>query len=360
MREALDAAHAARLPDQNFVVGDRAGHIAWSVIGQVPRRVELDDQLPHSWADGTHGWRGMLMPAEIPEIVDPPDGRLWSANARVVGGSAYDVLGNGGYAGPERARAIHDDLFARNRFDEAALLGVATDTRAHVLDPWQALLLQTIDKSGGNRLAALRPFVADWGGRAEPASVGYRLVRDFRAQAIARIYAGLGAPVVGPDGAVAIGHNPDWPSLQLLAAQPAGLVPPPFRSWLALIANAAEAVVAGAGPNPAQYRWGARNHAGIFHALARAVPGLGWLTNPPDVEIGGDIYVPRVSVPGFGSSERMVVSPGHEDRAIFDMPAGQADNPLSPYYLAGEAAWVAGAATPLLPGAVKWRLRLVP
>ncbi len=361
VREALDAAHIARLPDQNFVVGDAAGHIGWTVIGQVPRRAGLNDQLPHSWADGTHGWRGTLGAAEIPEIIDPPDGRLWSANARMVGGDAYNTLGNGGYAGPARARAIHDDLFAHDRFDEAGLLAIATDTRAHALDPWQALLLHAIDApDAGGAVAALRPYVTAWGGRAEPGSVGYRLVRDFRLGAMTRIYAGLAARLAEPGGPVLMGRNADWPSLRLLAAQPPGLVPPPFRDWAALIDAAAVAVAKGAGPDPAHYTWGARNHTGIGHPLARAVPGLSWLTDPPEIAVPGDTLVPRVSVPGFGSSERIIVSPGHEDRAIFDMPAGQAGNPLSPYYGAGEQAWVDGAATPLLPGPAKWQLRLVP
>ena len=72
IREALDAAHSAGLPQENFVAGDSAGHIAWTIIGQVPRRVGLDDQMPHSWADGTHRWDGYLSPADIPEIIDPP------------------------------------------------------------------------------------------------------------------------------------------------------------------------------------------------------------------------------------------------------------------------------------------------
>jgi len=366
VREALDAAHTARLPDQNFVVGDAAGHIAWTVIGQVPRRVGLTDQLPHRWGDGTVGWRGYLAPGEIPEIIDPPDGRLWSANARVVGGAAYDALGNGGYAPPARARAIRDDLLAHDRFDEAGLLAIATDTRAHALDPWQALLLHAIDAhAGGFRLAALRPYVADWGGRAEPGSVGYRLVRDFRSEAITRIYAGLAARMTAPGGAVLMGRNADWPSLVLLATQPPALVPPPFRDWPGLIDAAAVAVADKAGEDAAggdlaHYTWGARNHTGIGHPIARAVPGLAWLTDPPDLPIPGDAIVPRVSVPGFGASERIVVSPGHEDRALFDMPVGQSDNPLSPYYLAGQRAWVEGVGTKLLPGAARWTMRLVP
>jgi penicillin amidase len=361
VRQALDAAHTAGLPDQNFVVGDSAGHIAWTVIGQVPRRVGLTDQLPHDWADGAHGWTGYLSAAEIPEIIDPPDGRLWSANARMVGGKAYETLGNGGYAGPARARAIHDDLFARQHFSEADMLAIATDDRAHPLDPWQAILLHAI--AADPHAAAMAPYVTAWGGRAVPDSVDYRLVRQFRGAAITRIYAGLaGTLAAAPGGAAPTGRNPDEPSLRLLAARPAALIPPPFKTWDALIQSALDAVRSDAEANAglAHYRWGVRNHTAIFHPLSHAVPLLHDLTDPPDVPLAGDTLVPRVAIPGFGASERIVMSPGHEDRAIFDMPAGQAGNPLSPYYGAGEQDWVDGAATPLLPGPAKWTLHLMP
>jgi penicillin amidase len=362
IRQALDAAHTAGLPDENFVAGDSQGHIAWTVIGQIPRREGLTDQLPHSWADGAHAWNGYLAAADIPEIVDPPDGRLWSANARVLGGAAYALLGNGGYASPDRARAIHDDLFTRTRFTEADLLAIATDARAHALDPWQALMHQAIAANLANpAIAALQTQVAVWGGQAIPDSAGYRLVREFRGALIRRIYAGLGAKLAAHlQDEVPLGRNPDWPSLRLLEARPPALVPPPFATWNALVTSALAETARNAGPNPAAYRWGGRNHTGIHHPLAAAIPGLSLLTDPPDVPVAGDVLVPRVAIPGFGASERFVVSPGHENQAIFDMPAGQSDNPLSPYYGAGEAAWVEGAATPLVPGVARWQLRLEP
>jgi penicillin amidase len=55
----------------------------------------------------------------------------------------------------------------------------------------------------------------------------------------------------------------------------------------------------------------------------------------------------------------MVVTPGHEERGIFNMPGGQSGHPLSPYFLAGHADWVAGKATPLLPGETKHMLTFV-
>jgi len=70
--------------------------------------------------------------------------------------------------------------------------------------------------------------------------------------------------------------------------------------------------------------------------------------------------MPRVQGPSFGASERFDISPGREDASIMHMPGGQADHPLSPFHGAGHEDWSHGRATPLLPGPLEHRLRLVP
>ncbi len=363
LNDALAAAHQAGLPQENLAVVDSAGHVAWTIIGQVPRRVGLNDQMPHSWADGTHGWKGFLAPEEIPAIIDPQNGRIWTANARVVGGEALEKLGDMGYADGQRAGRIRDDLNARQKFTEQDLLNIETDTRSTPLDSWQKLMLAAIDAHREN--AAMRPYVENWGGHAVPESVGYRLVRDFRTEAIKLIYSGLMAPVATMAGGdkVSAPHRVSWPVEQLLAAAPPNLVPTPYKSWNdvagAILANVA-ASVQHEGGGLADFTWGKQNHTGIHHPLAAFVPLLGLLTDPPDVPVAGDSIIPRVAVPGDGASERLVVSPGHEASGLFDMPVGQAANPLEPYFGAGEQDWVEGKGTPLLPGAEKWRLVLVP
>ncbi len=364
VREALDAAHRAGLPQQNFLVGDSDGHIAWTIIGQVPRRIGLDDQVPHSWADGTRRWDGYLAPSEIPEIIDPPSGRLWTANARVVGGHGLATLGDGGYAEGMRASRIRDDLAARPHFAEADLLAIETDDRAAMLDGWQRLLLAAIDAHAAEtRVAAMRPYVQDWGGKAVPGSVGYRLVEGFRKLAIRRVLGSLLHPVAATLGLDPVaGARAEWPVERLLTERPPSLVPPPYKDWDAvtgaILDGLADAVQDAGGLD--RFTWGAINHTGIHHPLARFVPLLGLLTDPPDHPEAGDSVVPRVAMPGFGASERLVVSPGHEAAGLFDMPAGEAGNPWAPYYLAGQEEWVAGTAGPLLPGAQRWRLVLAP
>ena len=97
------------------------------------------------------------------------------------------------------------------------------------------------------------------------------------------------------------------------------------------------------------------------HPLTRGLPRL--LTrfvDMPDTPLPGDEDSPRNQKPRHGASERLVVSPGHEEEGLFNMPGGQSGHPLSPYYRAGHEAWVRGDPTPLLPGNTQYRLQLTP
>jgi penicillin amidase len=150
----------------------------------------------------------------------------------------------------------------------------------------------------------------------------------------------------------------------LVHQQPKHLLDPAYADWHALLLAAAKQVVDELGKQPgglAARRWGERNRAAVNHPLARALPG--WLArfiDMPDEPLPGDGNLPRVAAPGFGASERLDVSPGHETRAIFHMPGGQSDNPLSPFFGAGHEDWVQGRPTPLLPGAPTHAMTLVP
>ena len=118
--------------------------------------------------------------------------------------------------------------------------------------------------------------------------------------------------------------------------------------------------LASAGPL-AERTWGERNTARICHPLAGALPSplRGPLCMPAD-PLPGDGNMPLVQAPGFGASERMVVSPGREADGIAHMPGGQSGHPMSPFWGAGHAAWVRGEASPFLPGEPAHALTLTP
>ncbi|MGH8115674.1 MAG: penicillin acylase family protein, partial [Rhodanobacteraceae bacterium] len=107
--------------------------------------------------------------------------------------------------------------------------------------------------------------------------------------------------------------------------------------------------------------WGRRNTAKIDNPLSVALPvWLAHFFDMPHDPLAGDNDMPHVLHPSFGASMRMDVQPGNEAHGILEMPTGQSDNPLSPWFGKGHEAWVHGKPTPLLPGPAMYHLTLQP
>ena len=364
----LDAAFAVAdrsgIPAQNLLVADRSGRIAWRLIGARPAR----DPACH--ADAAMQANCAPWPIrtnQAPALVDPPDHRLWTANGRVLDGAALAEAGDGGYDFGARAKQIRDGLFDRESFKESDLLAIQLDDRAVLMERWWKLLRQTVEHSDDPALKRLEAASRQWQGRASADSVSYRMARGFRGILMDNMEGALLAPAKEQLGEryippkLAQFEGVLWP---LLSERPPHLLPPPYESWDALLADSArqlEKDLAGQGPDLAQRSWGERNTAAICHPVSAALPSLfkRWLCMPAQ-PLAGDDNMPRVVGPKFGASERMVVSPGHEADGIVHMPGGQSGHPLSPFWGAGHDDWVEGRPTPFLPGKPAHSLSLSP
>ncbi|HZW60155.1 MAG TPA: penicillin acylase family protein [Woeseiaceae bacterium] len=366
--EALDIANRMGIPPQNFVAGDTAGNIGWTIAGQIPRRAAFDARLPADWS-AQNGWSGWLDANAYPRVVNPAGGRLWTANARVIDGAGLAAIGDGGYALGARAAQIRDDLLARDTFRPADMLAIQLDDRALFLQRWRDLLLVLLDAravEGHPQRAAFRRLVNDWIPRAVPASTGYRLVRRFHDEVRDDVFDMLMAPVRAAYDAevpLRISRQFEGPLWVLVNERPAHLVTADAGSWRTLLLRDVDRVLAALAPSggPLDARsWGERNTAAIRHPLSPGLPAVArWLDMPRDA-LPGDRDMPRVQAPAFGAAERFAVSPGDEAAGYLHMPAGQSGHPLSPYYADGHADWVNGRAAPFLPGASRHRLTLSP
>ena len=361
---AFAVADRSGIPAQNLLVADRSGRIAWRLIGARPAR----DPACHADAATQAScppWP--IRTDQAPSLIDPPDHRLWTANGRVLDGAALAEAGDGGYDFGARAKQIRDGLFAHESFNESGLLAIQLDDRALLMERWWKLLRQTIEHNNDPALKRLEAASRQWQGRASPDSVSYRMARGFRGILMDNMEGALLAPAKQQLGERYIApklaqfEGVLWP---LLKERPPHLLPPPYESWDALLADSArqlEKDLAAQGPDLAQRSWGERNTAAICHPVSAALPGLfkRWLCMPAQ-PLAGDDNMPRVVGPKFGASERMVVSPGHEADGIVHMPGGQSGHPLSPFWGAGHDDWVEGRPTPFLPGKPTHSLSLTP
>ncbi|RDS86775.1 penicillin acylase family protein [Dyella psychrodurans] len=364
---ALDLAPTLGMPPQNFVVADNAGHIGWTIAGNsIPLRTGFDPQRPSDWSQPDTGWTGWASPSQYPRIENPTDGRLWTANNRTVGDDDLNLLGNGGHDLGARAQQIRDDLHARADFGAGNMLDIQLDDHAVFLTRWQQLLQQTLLGPQNGDLDQLRQLTSNWRNEAAVDSVDYRLVHAFRDEVHKLALTPFDAQIKQrfPDFEWPGPGNQEAAVWAMIQTQPANLLDPTYHDWHALLLKAAQNVADDLGKQPgglAARTWGEVDHAQVNHPLSRALPGfLGRLLNMPDDELPGDHNMPRVAAPSFGASERFDVAPGHEDQGILEMPGGQSDNPLSPFYGAGHEDWVHGRPTPLLPGSAQHTLTLEP
>ncbi|TQT61145.1 penicillin acylase family protein, partial [Xanthomonas perforans] len=391
LQAAFAVADRSGIPAQNLLLADRSGRIAWRLIGARPARnagcgpsgiAELATSTPvPEAASGAPAepaaapMSGTCLPWSLrsdaaPALIDPPSHRLWTANNRIVDAQQLATLGNAGYDLGARAQQIRDDLFAKQRFNERDLLAIQLDDRAVLLTRWWQLLRSVVEHSKDPALQQIAHATRDWDGHASTGSASYRIVREFRNKTIEAVEAGLLAPAKAALGEEFLPprraqlEGVVWPLLQ---QRPAHLLPPTAASWDQLLDDAArsaqsEVIAEDAQSEPrGQHTWGQRNTAAICHPIARALPALAkrWLCMPPD-QLPGDRDMPRVQGPAFGASERMVVSPGHEQDGIVHMPGGQSGHPLSPFWGAGHDDWVHGRPTPFLPTAMRYTLQLHP
>lgn len=356
---ALAIAARSGIPHQNMVIGDRAGRIAWSLVGRIPD------------ATASSGWRD---PALQPRIVDPEAGMLVTANARPVDGELERELGGdeaaigAGYDLGARATQIRAALRALDRpATPADMLAVQLDDRALFLTRWRTLLLGVLDEEAlknAPQRVELKRWVEQWGERAAPQSVGYRIVRRFRDRVEGSVWSmlmqGIGMP---PDTAL-VSRQFEGALWRLVSEQPPHLLDPARApDWRTFLLSEIDALARELRERCGALErctWGEARPVQIRHPLSRALPWLAGLLDMPTRELPGDNDMPRVQSGAFGASQRFAISPGREVEAYLQLPGGQSGHPLSRFCRASFDSWAEGRPDPLLPGPLQHVIEVNP
>jgi len=358
---ALEVAAGIGIPQQNMVVGDRDGHIAWTLLGRIPATRGALRAAGGDW----------LAPSLQPRVVDPPGGSLWSANSRVVGGEAGVLIGDDevasgvGYDFGARARQIRDGLASLAApATPADMLAIQLDDRALYLAPWRQLLLELLDAAAladQPLRARFRALVAAPMPQAGVEAVGYTLVRAARDQVVDASWAmvlagaGLDAGAYPPPPQYAASA---W---RLATERPAHWLSGAQAAWRDFLLAQVDAVAAAldAQCGLEGCAWGRQRAVRIAHPLAGALPLIGRrLLEMRVPALPGDHDMPRVQGAAFGASERFAVSPGREADAYLMVPGGASGHPLSPFFRSGFDDWAQGVPTPFLPGPAQHKLLL--
>jgi penicillin amidase len=363
--DVLALAPQVGIPGQNMVIGDTRGRIAWTLLGRVP---------------ANHGPDRLFGPVEFlegvdhPRIVDPPVGRLWTANQRVVAGPLETVMGDdevdvgaGGYDIGARARQIRDDLLSLpHPATEADMLAIQLDARALFVARWRDLLLGLIDEDAMHDAPLRREFrelVSKGAAEANPEAVGYRLVRTYRSNTLNAMWRSLATGLLGEESAVRRPAQFEAAGWRLVSERPSAVAPPGGGAWRAFLLQRLDASIAELlkdCDSLGACEYGRMEPVQVRHPLSGAVPLLSRLIDMPSRALGGDQHMPHVQMGQFGASQRFAVSPGREADGYLELPGGPSGHPLSPFYRSGFEDWANGVPTPFLPGPPAHKLVLQP
>jgi len=357
-------------PQLNVLLADDKGHIAWTLMGKIPKRFGNDGLVSRSWADGSVGWDGYVEPGNLPRIIDPPEGILVSANDRRFGKNYPYVIGHQ-FSNGYRAYRITRQLTQMPTISEWAMFNLQLDTESEFYLFYQQLALNSLNAAALAKqpdLAGARDYLLAWDGRADTGSLGFALLVEFRKQLVESVF----APFLSASRQADKNFSYAWtyidtPLQALLTEKPSQLLPDAanYRNWDDFILGQLKYSmqrVQQQHPGVAlmALTWGMQSKVKQTHPFSKAVPVLSDLLDMPGEALPGCAFCVRAAGPGFGASERLVVAPGHFEDAMLHMPGGQSGHPLSPYYRDQQDYWLKGLPMALAAGKSEHALLLQP
>jgi len=367
VEQAIPLFNSAGGATLNVLLADSQGNIGWTLTGRIPRRFGSDGLVPCLSSDARCGWSGYLAGEEIPKILNPSSGVLVNANQPM--NLADRALGYDSAPG-YRANRISERLAALGRVDEGELLALQLDTQAGFYRYYHNLAVDALNAAGDQmspERETLVRYLQSWDGRAETTSLGLPVIVEFRRLLLDRVFSPLLSSCHRIDPTFKYHwHLADRALQQLLSSRPPELLPDPDRyaTWdtflIHVLEESKDRVLDEQGVEAIEeLRWGHGGAEPVAHPLSGGLPFLALWLDMPTVTLPGCTECVRVARQG-GATQRLVVSPGLENRAILHMPGGQSGHPLSPHYRDQHLAWVEGRATPLRVENVRHRLDLIP
>lgn len=346
----------------NVVWGDRDGHIAWQVVGELPLRRSGNGTLPLPGWDPTVGWTGRVAYDDMPHAIDPDSGVLATANNVPMPHADGPFLGMDHLEG-YRVGAILEVLRERHDWDVPATLLAQQDTRSL---PWRDLapLLLGSGRPAEPDAAAGWDLLDGWDGDVaadSPAASIYELtVAGLRRRVLQRLAPGATGhllahtPVPGLIDEALLGLRGTAHLVRSLA-DPDGVLDSVADVEVAM-ASAVRELRRRFGSDARQWKWGDVRPLRLRHPVSNAAPPLAAVFDRGPFPIGGDAHtIPQASsMPHdplghmLGSvTLKMAVDTGDWEASRWVLPGGQSGDPTSPHYDDQIPRFLAGAGIPI-------------
>lgn len=325
-------------PSQNFTCIDSTGNLEYLHQGKIPLKWKGQGRYVSDGSDPAYDWHGWIPQEDLPHVLNPSSGYVFSANQHPIDES-YPYYLNWDY--PESYRAARIDQLLKNaqhlKMDDFEKMqsDVYDPLAAQVLPPLlKAVKTQTLADADKQWIGILDK----WDFTRNLDSVAATIFESWWET----LYTAIWRPHFGSEEHFA------WPpvsrTVQLILESPNSqwFESPKDGGHTSLAALGIETLRAGVqslrkklGDNSNEWQWRRYLHNEIPH-LAR-VPGLGTY-----FDMGGSVNTINANFGEHGPVWRLVVEMGPKVHARAIMPGGESGNPGSKKYNEYTADWSQG------------------
>ncbi|WP_457637467.1 penicillin acylase family protein [Oceanithermus sp.] len=350
-QDFVTALSRLKAPSQNFLYADDAGNIGYFAPGKVPLRKPGHSGKYPVPGNGEWDWQGYVPPEWLPQVYNPPEGYIVTANNRSTPpGWPYD-LGHD-WAPGFRAERIEQMINEREKLTPEDFMRVQNDVVSPLVRRLQPVLARIEPKS--QEAAKWRQKLLAWDGNEQPDSLEATVFEAWYTELTRLAEAEVGQPY--------------WDSpFYLLNALNNGDAACDARgqSCLDFAADALDRALERLENHGGVLPWGELHRAHFDHAVMTNVPQLRRFFDRY-VAHGGDPYTinvgkydPSTFEMYHGPSYREIITPGGGP-SYWIHPMGQSGNVLSRHYADLLPLWARGEYLPLGTGKPFKRLVLEP
>jgi penicillin amidase len=358
--ELVEMLGEVTMPVSNLVWADRQGSIGYKMVGRIPKRKGDCPDLPKPGWSGEFEWDGWVPYDEMPELVDPDEGFLVTANNRVVD-SSYPHHVTSDWLDGYRAARIEQLIEAREQHDLDSFQRIQTDLYSIPGDEVVHGLVRLERATQSQREINAIERLKSWDRRLTPQTIAgtiyqafmLRFAREFTRAAIGdRDLAERYLDRAG-NGFIAHVTSPwRWQS-HLLALWAEGDEEVIGGSWdelaLEALRGALDDLEGRFGPDPAHWRWGQVHELHFPHALGGGHPVAERVFNRTLHTGGGQETVAQIAYDPndpyeaiWAPSWRMVADPTDPGRSRWQAFTGQSGHAWSRHYDDLQPRWAAG------------------
>jgi penicillin amidase len=355
VREFQKALGGWTFPSANCVFGDKQGNIGYKTVLSLPIRSArslLDDRAAHEGWDSANDWQGFLPHELLPQVIDPQQGWLVSANHRPIA-SFYPVslgISTGSLGDTDRSWRLKERIKGKDKFTPEDVLDIHYDTVASIKRDLVKLgyHLRDVQKYPleEETLLALK-YLESWqaaGSKLEMSIKGTEILNlmpmAFRQNfAAAKTYGG------GLSGLCNMLQTID----ARIAADPKATLTEEEADYVNIIVRAAWRYgKASYGDDPNQW-----NERGKKALLATKLPYMSTLDGFGSLDPEKDLTLPALRCTDGGTilsqvaqSYTQFVRLDDADKSMSILPIGQSEHPESPYRLSNYELWAQGRLHP--------------